>query len=170
MRKQTLVLLGVGLLIALFAAQPAHQAAASPSAGNSYGYGYGYGHGNMHCVQYGETLYSIGLMHGVSAWAIAQHNGIVNPNYIRAGQCLSIPSGGNYGDHGGPGYGHGKPQYPPMMGHHPAKPACYVVMPGDTLSGIAWRHGVSPWSIAYANGLSNPDYIRCGQCLVIPGY
>jgi len=45
-----------------------------------------------HCVKQGETLYRIALLYGVSAQAIAAANGIVNPNLIYAGQCLTIPA------------------------------------------------------------------------------
>jgi LysM repeat protein len=42
-------------------------------------------------VHWGETLSSIAWRTGVSAWAIAQTNGLYNPNYIYAGQSLWIP-------------------------------------------------------------------------------
>jgi spore germination protein YaaH len=45
----------------------------------------------------------------------------------------------------------------------------YTVRSGDTLSSIGLAAGVSPWSIAQANGLANPNYIYCGQQLWIPG-
>jgi LysM repeat protein len=51
-------------------------------------------------VRYGETLSGIARAYGTSVWAIASANGISNPNYIRAGMCLTIPSGG-YGGYGG---------------------------------------------------------------------
>jgi plastocyanin/LysM repeat protein len=44
----------------------------------------------------------------------------------------------------------------------------YVVRPGDTLSGIAARFGVPLMSLAYANGIYDPDYVRFGTVLVIP--
>ena len=44
----------------------------------------------------------------------------------------------------------------------------YTVRWGDSLSSIGRAAGVSPWSIAQANGLWNPDYIRAGQQLWIP--
>ncbi len=45
----------------------------------------------IHVVRYGETLYGIARLYGVSAWQIAYANGLVNPNYIYAGQRLIIP-------------------------------------------------------------------------------
>ncbi len=44
-----------------------------------------------HTVQYGENLYRISLMYGVSMWDIASANGIYNLNWIYAGQVLLIP-------------------------------------------------------------------------------
>jgi LysM repeat protein len=48
-------------------------------------------------------------------------------------------------------------------------PGYHVVQPGETLSSIAWRYGVTTWSIASANGIWNPNYIYVGQVLVIQG-
>ena len=47
--------------------------------------------------------------------------------------------------------------------------ACYTVRLGDTLSGIAARHGVSVQALVGANRISNPNLIRAGQTLTIPG-
>ena len=47
--------------------------------------------------------------------------------------------------------------------------AHYTVQRGDTVSHIAARTGVSVASIAAANALANPSYIRIGQVLTIPG-
>jgi LysM repeat protein len=76
------IVLGAGLFIA------------APSATASANYGH------VHCVRHGETLSSIAAHHGTSVWAIANANGIHNPNYIRAGTCLTIPGGGG-GYYGG---------------------------------------------------------------------
>jgi murein DD-endopeptidase MepM/ murein hydrolase activator NlpD len=43
-----------------------------------------------------------------------------------------------------------------------------VVMPGDTLSALATRHGIGIRELADANGLSAPYVIRVGQRLVLP--
>ena len=44
-----------------------------------------------HTVAPGENLYRISLRYGVSMWAIAEVNHILNLNYVRAGQVLCIP-------------------------------------------------------------------------------
>jgi murein DD-endopeptidase MepM/ murein hydrolase activator NlpD len=44
----------------------------------------------------------------------------------------------------------------------------YVVMPGDTLIGIAKKFGISPDTVKWANELElNPDLLRVGQELII---
>ena len=46
-------------------------------------------------------------------------------------------------------------------------PTYYRVRCGDTLSGIAWRNGVSVWQLASWNHIHNINYIYAGQWLVI---
>lgn len=45
----------------------------------------------------------------------------------------------------------------------------HQVQPGDTLSGIAARLGVSPSALAAANGIANPDLVISGTTLRSPG-
>ena len=101
-------------------------------------------------VRWGETLFSIGRVTGVSAWAIAQANGLANPNYVQAGSSLWIPC-----------------QTPPP----PPPPQCgywYTVRWGDTLNSIGYRTGINIWAIVQANGIYNPNRIYAGQALWIP--
>jgi len=44
----------------------------------------------------------------------------------------------------------------------------YTVRPGDTLSAIARRYGVSVSALVAANGLADPNHIRYGESLTIP--
>ncbi|MGH2748531.1 MAG: LysM peptidoglycan-binding domain-containing protein, partial [Actinomycetota bacterium] len=50
-----------------------------------------------------------------------------------------------------------------------ANAASYLVRPGDTLSGIAARHGVTVSAIARRNDINNPNFIIAGQRLRIRG-
>lgn len=47
--------------------------------------------------------------------------------------------------------------------------ASYEVRPGDTLARIAADNGTTVAALAEANAISNPNLIRIGQTLVIPG-
>jgi LysM repeat protein len=51
----------------------------------------------------------------------------------------------------------------------PPRATSYVVQTGDSLSQIARRFDVTVQAIMDANGITNPDSIREGQELVIPG-
>ena len=52
---------------------------------------------------------------------------------------------------------------PPVVGAR-----YHVVRFGETLFSIGRKYGVSPWAIASANHLRNPNRIYAGQCLYIP--
>jgi LysM repeat protein len=68
--------------------------------------------GNIHVVQRGETMTSIGLRYGVDPWAIARANNITNLNYIYVGQRLIIP-------------GTGASTAPPSQPAQPSQPATF---------------------------------------------
>jgi LysM repeat protein len=104
--------------------------------------------GQVHVVQRGETLSSIAARYGTTSRAITQANGLRNPNYIYAGQRLTIPGGGSGST---------------------ATGGSYTVRRGDTLFSIARRHGTTVNAIVRANGLANANHIYAGQRLRIPG-
>lgn len=110
-------------------------------------------------VKPGDTLAKIAAAHGVSALSLIQANGITNPDMIRTGQVLVIPDG--------------------QTANAPVRPAAgdaagqnsgvYTVKPGDFLAQIAAAHGVTAQAIIQANGITNPNLLRVGQVLLIPG-
>ncbi|MCS6830773.1 MAG: stalk domain-containing protein [bacterium] len=58
---------------------------------------------------------------------------------------------------------------PQMLATAPTTPqAVYEVRRGDTLIGIAKRHGVSPEAVATVNGITNPNRVRAGDKIIIP--
>ncbi len=125
-------------------------------------------------VQPGDTLGTIAAKFGTTVSALAATNGIANVNVITVGQRLVLPSGANIP-------AAGPPTSPPTTerlrsGSFPPAPSwqqstaggSYEVRQGDSLFGIALRHGVSLEALAAANGIADPNHIRIGQVLVIP--
>lgn len=62
----------------------------------------------------------------------------------------------------------GSPTPPPKPTPPPADYITYVVQPGDTLSEIAERFGVTYQTLAALNNLSDPNLIHPGQTIRIP--
>jgi len=103
-------------------------------------------------VQPGENLFRIASRYGTTVEAIMAANGLTTAGLIYVGQRLVIPSSTN----------------PPATGTRPATSAIHIVQPGDTLSAIALRYGVTIWALVQANGLRSPYLIYAGQRLFIP--
>jgi LysM repeat protein len=102
----------------------------------------------VHIVQWGENLTSIATHYGVTIQAIVNYNGLANANRIYVGQRLLIPVAA--------------PAPAPIAG------CTYIVRPGDNLTGIAFRSGVSVATLVRINGLVNPNRIYAGQRLRLP--
>ena len=101
--------------------------------------------GTVYVVRPGDTLSSVARQYGVSPAAVANANGLLNPNLIFVGQRLTIPGQGADGE------------------------TIHVVARGETLYRIARRYGVDPLHLATYNGISNSNLIFVGQKLRIPG-
>jgi LysM repeat protein len=104
----------------------------------------------------GDTLSEIAERFGMSVEALAETNGIVDPDFILSGEVLLIPRP----DHGTSSGAVGTPQI--------SGGATYTVEVGDTLSEIAEHFGVPAVSIVEANDLADPHFILEGQTLTIP--
>jgi len=61
------------------------------------------------------------------------------------------------------------PRVEPRPVAPPTETTTYTVAPGDVLSVIASRYGVTVQEIMRINNISNPDMIRVGQRLQLPG-
>jgi LysM repeat protein len=100
-------------------------------------------------VSAGDNLSSIAARFNVNWQEIAAANNIPAPYTIYRGQRLVIPG----------------------VTPTPAPTAAvkkHVVQPGETMSAIAVRYGVTVQAILQANKLTDPNYLRVGQELVIP--
>jgi LysM repeat protein len=105
--------------------------------------------GQYHVVARGETVAGIAAKYsGVTADDITRANGIVNGR-IYAGSALYL---------GGPGF----------VASGSGGSVKYTVQSGDRLGDIANKYGVSVSKLASQNNISNPNFIRVGQVLVIP--
>lgn len=114
----TIVVLAAALQLAVVSATYA----APPAGGQNWGSNWGPNCGGAyHCVEYGETLNSIGRMYNALPQCIADANGIWNPDLIFAGTVLYIPATCppfHQPVNCGPGCGWGQPQ--------PCGPGCNV--------------------------------------------
>ena len=110
--------------------------------------------GGVHIVQRGENLSMIAQRYGVSQAALAQANGISNPNLVYVGQRLTIPGAGGGNSSGGGGGG-------------AASGGIHIVQRGENLSSIAARYGTTTAALANANAISNPNQIYVGQRLIL---
>lgn len=106
--------------------------------------------GQFHIVEKGESLASIAAGHeGVSAEDLARANGITD-GVLYAGTRLFLDG-------------------PALVGGEATGVTQYRVEAGDSLSTLAGRYGTSIGDILATNSISNPDVIRVGQTLSIPG-
>lgn len=104
-------------------------------------------------IRSGDTLSGIAARNHTTVAALMRANPqIRNPNLIIAGHQLNLPGSSD--------------SFQPAPSSGGSR---YTVRPGDTLSAIGARFGVSYQSIAQANGIANPNLIYSGQQLVIPG-
>jgi lipoprotein-anchoring transpeptidase ErfK/SrfK len=126
-----------------------------------------------HTVLRGENLAAIARQYGMTPEALAQLNGLANPNLIYYGQDLMVTSGVPADP---TQTAPDQPTQQPLADPAPTEIALaatadstYTVQPGDHLASIAARFGVSYLAIAQANNLYNADHIEVGQQLIIPG-
>jgi membrane-bound lytic murein transglycosylase D len=127
-----------------------------------------------HRVRRGENLTSISRQYGVPVDTLRQANNL-RGSTIHPGDTLIIPGVPATGD--GPTaaatQAEARPdiaaQLPERQRTTAAKPGVYTVKRGDTLWGIARKHGVTVPALASANGLSTTSPLTAGARLEIPG-
>ncbi|MBV9803154.1 MAG: LysM peptidoglycan-binding domain-containing protein [Solirubrobacterales bacterium] len=136
----------------------------------------------VHVVSPGETLSSIAAADGLSVDQLAAANGLSPSAQLVAGSTIQIPaqssgvaaapssasSGGTTGDGDTDADDVGSSASAASTSSS-SSGGSYVVQPGDTLTGIAARAGVSPASLAAANGLSPNGVLVSGTVLQLSG-
>jgi LysM repeat protein len=122
-----------------------------------------------HTVQPGETLWSIAAANNLTTRTVAAYNGLSEDAQVVLGSTIRVPTTVE-------GYAalQGAGMAPTAPGSAPAAaPAAgaggYTVAPGDTLTGLAARAGVSVADLAAANGLDPAGILVAGTTVNIPG-
>jgi membrane-bound lytic murein transglycosylase D len=116
--------------------------------------------GSTHTVRSGETLSGIAAKHRTTVATLSRLNGIEDARRIRVGQRLKLP---------------GTSQREPAVaaavqaGDADSSSGSVRVRPGETMSHIARRHGVSVEALQRHNQVADAASIREGQVLEIPG-
>jgi LysM repeat protein len=127
----------------------------------------------QHVVAKGETLSSVAAADGLSVSALAAANGMSPDSQLTAGSLLAIPpQDAAAGESAGASSATGSTNSDSDADAGTSAPAVtssgagvYEVQPGDTLSAIAARIGVSVDSLAAANGLDPSGLLISGTTL-----
>jgi LysM repeat protein len=125
----------------------------------------------QHVVAPGESLYAVAAADGLSVDQLAAANGLSADSQLTAGSTLAIPP--QTGDAVPTSSASVSTSDTSAPAQTPATSASsgggYVVQPGDTLSAIAARYGVSVGDLAAANGLDAAGILPAGATLSVSG-
>ena len=108
-------------------------------------------------VRPGDTVSGLALRLHVSQAAILKANGMTDARQLWAGQRLRVP-----------GRVSTRPSHTRSTSHHrpsAKRHSTVTVRPGDTVSGLATRLGVSQGAVMRAAGISDPRRLQAGQIL-----
>jgi LysM repeat protein len=125
-----------------------------------------------HVVAPGESLYAVAAADGLSVDQLAAANGISPDSQLTAGATLAIPpqTGDTVATSSSSTASSSESSAPAeSSGSVTSSSGGYVVQPGDTLSGIAARYGVSVDALASANGLDPAGILPAGDSLSVSG-
>ena len=115
---------------------------------------------SAHVVLPGETLSGIAAANGLSTATLAAANGISPDAWVVSGTSLTVPA---------PGTAPVAPATPALATSAAAAGGDgHLVLPGETLSGIAAANGLSTSSLAAANGLGTTSFVIAGTRLHVP--
>ncbi len=116
-------------------------------------------------VRRGESLYEVARRTDVPLADLARANGISNIHHVRQGQVLVIPPERSRRP------SRAAASLPPLSSRVVVATGArrYRVRRGDTLAGIASRHGVSVGDLMRQNGLRSSRRLSAGRTLAIPG-
>jgi len=119
-------------------------------------------------VKAGDTLSSIASQNGVTLDDLLA----ANPSLIQPGIELVVPASTPVTPTPVIPVTPPAPVTPPVTPSAPepapSDPIRYTIQPGDNLTRIAAKYGISVDALAAANNISNPNLIQVGQQLIIP--
>lgn len=119
--------------------------------------------GGAYQVKAGDTLLGIALRHNLTWQTLAAANGLGEHDLLQIGQQLKIPGQAT------PAGAQPAPSQPtgfiPAAAPSPltASQTYYTVQPGDTILGIAIRHGLDWQTLLTLNGFSEETLLQIGQ-------
>lgn len=123
----------------------------------------------------GDTISGVALRYGLRWQDVLAVNPGISPNKLRVGQVIQLPGQVDTSKHVAPVKKATAPKStaPKTSAPKSAKAStgpgtAYVVKSGDSLGGIAYRHGVKVDAIRKANNLTS-DKLSVNQKLTIPG-
>jgi N-acetylmuramoyl-L-alanine amidase len=127
----------------------------------------------VHVVAPGESLSSIAAQDGLTVDQLAAANGISPDAQLPAGSTVQIPPQGSgvstASASSSTGSASGGDGDTDATGPSTAPSGSYVVQPGDTLSAIAARAGMSVNQLAALNGLDPNAYLISGTAISLGG-
>jgi N-acetylmuramoyl-L-alanine amidase len=121
--------------------------------------------GVVHIVQPGETLWSIASSNNFTTRALAAANGLSVDAHVVQGSKIVIPT---ESEAASALQRMGVVPSSDVEQGGPAPLGSYVVRPGDTLSAIAARSGVTLDAVAFMNGLDPKEPLLIGTVLKLP--
>lgn len=107
---------------------------------------------HVHTVQAGETLWGIAAANGLPVSAVAAANGLSPSTHVVVGTNVTVPAAMTSASTG-----------------TAVAPGSYRVQPGDSLTTIAARNGLSRAALAAANGLSPTGWVIAGHTIRLSG-
>ena len=120
-----------------------------------------------HLVRPGETLWSIAAANNLTTRTVAAYNGLPVDAQVVAGRTIMVPTVAQGAAALGEEAGEAAPAQTGTVSAPPPQGA-YLVRPGDTLSGLAARSGISVSQLAWMNGLSPQRPLLAGTPLKLP--
>jgi peptidoglycan endopeptidase LytF len=106
--------------------------------------------GFLYQIRAGDTLFAIAQRFGTTVTQILAANPGLDPNSLQVARLICIPRAG-------------------APGGCPAGTSPYTIRSGDTFYSIAQRAGTTVEAIQRANPGVNPNALRVGQVICVPG-